>query len=133
VELLILTPAKTLIEENVDEVTLPGKLGEMGILPGHTHLISELDIGVVVYKEANYDKLRAAFISGGIVEIKDDVVKILTPYGEKGEEIDIEQAERELKKAEEEIEKGSLDQKKLLEIEVALKRALAKLQASKYR
>ncbi len=135
VELLILTPEKTVIEETVDEVVLPGKLGEMGILPGHTHFISELDIGVVVYREAGYDKERAVFIAGGVVEVKEDVVKILTSSGEKGEDIDIQAAEQEVKKVEEELSSEAAydDQKKLLELEIALKRALARLQAAQYK
>ncbi len=134
-ELLILTPGTTVLQESVDEVIFPGKLGEMDVLPGHTHLISELEIGVVVYKEAGYEKQRAVFISGGVVEIKDDVIKILTPTGEKGEEIDVQEAEKEKQQAEQELSRDDIykDQKKLLELEIALKRALAKLQAAQYR
>ncbi len=132
-ELLILTPEKNVIEETVDEVVLPAKAGEMGVLPGHTHLISELDIGVVVYTEAGYDKKRAVFVAGGVVEIKDDVVKILTPAGEKGEDIDLEQAEEELKRVESTFENQEVieDERKFAQLEVALKRALAKVQAAK--
>ena len=132
-ELLILTPEKNVIEETVDEVVLPAKAGEMGVLPGHTHLISELDIGVVVYKESGYDKKRAVFVAGGVVEIKDDVVKILTPAGDKGEDIDLEQAEEELKKVESAIEEQEVieDERKFAQLEVALKRALAKVQAAR--
>ena len=134
-ELLILTPERTVIEESVDEVILPGKLGEMGVLPGHTHLIAELDIGVVIYKEAGYDREKAVYISGGVVEIKDDVVKILTSSGEKGEEIDVGQAEKEKKRAEAELAREGAyeNQKKFIELEIALKKALAKLQAARYR
>ncbi len=134
-ELLVLTPERRLVEEAVEEVILPGKLGEMGILPGHTHLISELEIGIVLFKESGGNKERSVYIDSGVVEINNDVIKILTSSGEKAEDIDVEEVKKEVESLEKELSTEEImqDKQKFNMLEVALKKALAKLQAAKYR
>jgi F0F1-type ATP synthase, epsilon subunit (mitochondrial delta subunit) len=49
IQLEIVTPERRLLDEPVDMVTVPGLNGELGILPGHTPLISQLKTGVLTY------------------------------------------------------------------------------------
>ena len=51
IELVIVTPERQLLRESVVEVVLPGAEGELGILPGHAPLITELGIGELRYRE----------------------------------------------------------------------------------
>ena len=50
IELIIVTPERQLLRETVTEVTLPGADGQLGVLPGHAPLITELGIGELTYR-----------------------------------------------------------------------------------
>ena len=67
-------------------VTLPGSLGQMGILPGHAPLLSTLDIGEIILHIGNDSQFVA--VSGGVVEVRPDKVTILADTAETPEDID---------------------------------------------
>ena len=52
IEVIVVTPERQLLRETVVEVTIPGLHGELGILPGHAPLITELGIGALSYRTA---------------------------------------------------------------------------------
>jgi F-type H+-transporting ATPase subunit epsilon len=89
-QLEVVTPERRVLSEAVDAVTAPGLGGELGILPGHTPLISQLQTGVLSYAAAG--KTLQLHVSGGFVEIKDDVVSVLAEVAERPEEIDAARA-----------------------------------------
>jgi len=96
--LQLVSPERVLVDENVDEVQIPGRDGYMGILPGHAPLLSELKPGgVLSYKSAGGEKVLAVF--GGFVEVQPDRVRILADAAERKEEINVEAARQELSKA----------------------------------
>ncbi|HMV49048.1 MAG TPA: F0F1 ATP synthase subunit epsilon [Blastocatellia bacterium] len=121
----VITPERRVLSEAVDEVVVPGLGGELGILPEHTPLISQLQTGVLVYRQgADRKQLH---VSGGFVEVQPDRVSVLSDVAEKPEEIDLEraqrakeQAERELKSQGEDVDFRSAEQK--------LQRALTRIQ-----
>jgi len=89
-QLEVVTPERRVLEESVDLVTVPGLGGELGILPGHTPLISQLQTGVLSYmKGGNPFQLH---VSGGFVEVRDDHVSVLAEVAERPEEIDAARA-----------------------------------------
>ncbi len=45
IQLKLVTPSRVLLDEEVDEVTAPGTLGEFGVLPNHISLLATLEIG----------------------------------------------------------------------------------------
>jgi len=95
----IVTPYGPLVEERVDEVVVPGALGEMGILAGHLPLLSSLDTGVISY--AGKGKRKRLFVSWGFVEVDDEGrVILLADTAEKAEDIDVVRAEDARKRAE---------------------------------
>jgi F-type H+-transporting ATPase subunit epsilon len=94
----IITPEKLALRESVDEVVVPGLGGELGILPNHTPLISQLQTGVLTYRTGN-DK-KQVHVSGGFVEVLPDRVSVLSDVAERSEEIDLERAERAKERAE---------------------------------
>jgi F-type H+-transporting ATPase subunit epsilon len=96
--LQLVSPERILVDENVDEVQIPGRDGYMGILPGHAPLLSELKPGgVLSYKSAGGEKVLAVF--GGFVEVQPDRVRILADAAERKEEINVEAARQQLSKA----------------------------------
>jgi len=74
-ELKIVTPERLILQEMVDQVTLPTPNGEITILPGHIPLISGLASGDVV--AMINDEYVPMAVSGGFVEVKKDGEKTL--------------------------------------------------------
>ena len=96
--LQLVSPERILVDEDVDEVQIPGLDGYLGILPGHAPLLSELKPGgVLSYKSAGGEKLLAVF--GGFVEVQPDRVRILADAAERKEEINVAAAREQLTKA----------------------------------
>lgn len=75
--LTVVTPERSVVEKTpCDEVTLPAEQGEIGVLPGHTPLITLLGTGVVAYRSAG-GAPGAVAVRGGFAEIAGDVVRVL--------------------------------------------------------
>jgi F-type H+-transporting ATPase subunit epsilon len=89
-QLEVVTPERRVLSEAVDAVTVPGLGGELGILPGHTPLISQLQTGVLSYTSGG--KTLQLHVSGGFIEVKDDVVSVLAEVAERPDEIDAARA-----------------------------------------
>lgn len=82
----IVTPERSVVSETVDSVTVPGREGELGILPGHAALISSLKSGILTY--AKGADTRRMVVSGGFVEVSNDRVSVLADTAEFADEID---------------------------------------------
>jgi F-type H+-transporting ATPase subunit epsilon len=89
-QLEVVTPERRLLSEQVNSVTVPGRGGELGILPGHAALISELQTGVLSYNEDG--TTFQLHVSGGFVEVNGDRVSVLAEIAERPEEIDAARA-----------------------------------------
>jgi len=102
----IVTPDRSLVTEQVDEVQLPGSEGYFGVLPGHTPLLASLSVGELWYRvgqEKHY--LSIAF---GFAEVLPERVTVLAQIAERAQDIDVERAERAKRRAEERLQaKGS--------------------------
>jgi F-type H+-transporting ATPase subunit epsilon len=97
----IATPERQLVREDVSEVQVPAKNGYVGILPGHAPLISELGTGFLSYSAGGGKRYLS--VQGGFVEVMADHVRVLANIAERAEEIDVERARAELKRAEEQV------------------------------
>lgn len=106
-KLIVVTPERKAVEEEADEVQLPGELGYLGILPGHTPLITLLKTGVLAYRNGGAEKSLA--ISSGFAEIFGDTVSVLADLAEASAQIDAAAAERDRARAEEELKTASAD------------------------
>ncbi len=71
----IVTPDKSVLSDQVDEVVVPGALGEFGVLPGHTTFLAELGTGKLVYLKSG--QTQGFQISGGFAEVRQNHVTIL--------------------------------------------------------
>jgi F-type H+-transporting ATPase subunit epsilon len=87
----IVTPERVVIsEDGLDAVIAPGAEGELGLLPRHAPLMTTLGIGELRARRGGEETAFA--ISGGFLEIRDDVVTVLADVAERADEIDIERA-----------------------------------------
>jgi len=77
--LVVLTPERELVDELVREVTAPGALGEIGVLPNHAALVTSLAAGALSYKTDEGEKRFT--IDGGFAEVRDDVMTVLATGG----------------------------------------------------
>ena len=96
----IATPARLLAREKAVRAQIPAKDGFIGVLPDHAPLLSELGIGALTYTTPS-NQLFTLAVVGGFLEIKDNVVRVLSDVAEKGHEIDVSRAEQALKRAQE--------------------------------
>jgi F-type H+-transporting ATPase subunit epsilon len=103
----VVTPDRALIREEVDEIVLPGSEGYLGVLPGHTPLLTTLKVGEMWYRSGSDKRYMA--IAGGFVEILPDRVTVLAQIAERAEDIDIRRAEAAKQRAEERLAKTSSD------------------------
>lgn len=96
--LVVVTPKGSKVDCAVQMVTVPGELGELGILPGHRALITSLAIGGLSYNESGRVKHLATNV--GFMEVHDDNVIVVTETAEEPDEIDPKRAKRSLDEAE---------------------------------
>lgn len=127
-KLTLVTPYKTVLDEDVDEITATGTLGEFGVLPGHAPFLSSLKIGEFTYKIGA--KVEHMAVNWGYFEIEDDKVTVLVETAEMAGEIDVERARAAQGRAEEALKKLSPEDKSYRVMEAALERALIRMQVA---
>lgn len=98
IQLLVVTPTRTVVDQSVTEVTAPGTLGEFGVLPDHAHFLSSLDSGRLTYKDAGGAHVLA--IKDGFAEVADNVMTVLAEAAEAPAEVDAAAARADLQAAE---------------------------------
>lgn len=98
IRLRVVTPTRLVLDEEVDEVTAPGELGEFGVLPNHIAFLSTLVPGEMTYKQGATKTTLA--VSGGYAEVLDNVMTVLAPAAEFPAEIDTARAQRAKEHAE---------------------------------
>ncbi len=126
--LKLVTPSRLLLEQEVDEVTVPGTLGELGVLPKHITFLTTLDIGEMSYK-AGADWVRLA-LSGGYAEVLNNEMTVLANTAEYENEIDVERAQSARERAEKKMEELNREDQEFLAAQAALRRALARIQVA---
>lgn len=124
----LVTPYRHLLSQEVDEVTAPGSLGEFGVLPGHTPLLTTLRIGELTYKQG-HDVYHVA-VNWGYVEVENDVVTVLVETAEPADQIDMARAQAALGRAQEALKGLTPEDKEFKVMEAALERALIRVQVA---
>jgi F-type H+-transporting ATPase subunit epsilon len=131
IELIIVTPQRQPLREKVASVQLPGASGELGILPGHAPLITELGNGELSYKASGGEPVVLAVLSG-FAEVLPDRVTVLAEMAERPEEIDVERARQALARAEARLKSSDSDVD-WDRATVALQRALVRIKVGELR
>ena len=125
-QLEVVTPERKVLSEPVNSVTIPGRNGEMQILPGHAALISELKTGVLSYSADG--ATHELHVSGGFVEISADRVSVLAEIAERPEEIDAARARLARDHTEKQLSAWSGTEEDFEKARVKLERSIVRLQ-----
>jgi F-type H+-transporting ATPase subunit epsilon len=126
-QLQIVSADRLLVNEQVDEVEIPGSEGYLGVLPGHTPLLATLQVGELWYRQAQEKHYLS--IAFGFVEVQPDRVTILAQIAEPAHEIDLARAEAAKKRAEERLSKPTTDMD-FERARIAMLKALVRLQVA---
>ncbi|MDZ7693086.1 MAG: F0F1 ATP synthase subunit epsilon [Balneolaceae bacterium] len=94
----ILTPEGSLFDERVTGVRLPGTMGSFEVKTLHASIISTLEIGEILVRQANGENLYFS-VSGGFVEVHNNKLTLLAEAAEPVDEIDVERAKKAKKRA----------------------------------
>jgi F-type H+-transporting ATPase subunit epsilon len=133
IQLIVVTPERQLLRESVVEVTVPGLDGQLGILPGHAPLMTELGIGELSYRTSTSSQPVVLAVISGFAEVLPDRVTVLAETAERAEEIDLARAEEAKARAEKRLAAGdsNIDWDRA---NIALQRSVIRIQiARKYR
>lgn len=124
----IITAEKIVYSDEVSSVVAPGSAGQLGILPNHAPLLTSLKPGELkVLKEGEESNIA---VSGGFLEVLQNVVTILADTAERAEDIDFERAEAAMKRAQDKVNSSDSDMDLEKAIQ-ALKRSQARVYVSK--
>ncbi|HCP08289.1 MAG TPA: ATP synthase F1 subunit epsilon [Candidatus Moranbacteria bacterium] len=126
----ILTPEKTVLEEAIDQATLPVLDGEVTILPNHRSYIASLKSGEITLKKNGQDISLA--IAGGFLEFDRNSLIILADRAERAEDIDLQRAEEARVRAEALMkEKISMDETEYARVAAAIEKEMARIRVAK--
>lgn len=126
ISLKVVTPIRLVLEEQVDELTAPGPLGQLGILPDHAALMTTLEIGQLGYRKSG--AAAVVTVTGGYAEVLDNVVTVLANAAEFPHEIDTARAEDAKARAERALDEGGqADEDRLAAARAARQRAVLRL------
>lgn len=128
IRLRIVTPTRLLIDEEVDEVTAPGVMGEFGVLPNHIAFLTLLVPGEMSYKQGMTKHYLA--VSGGYAEVLNNVMTVLATAAEFASEIDTNRARQAKDIAEKRMEELNYEDKDYTAAEVAFRWANARLEVA---
>ena len=123
----IVTPDRALVNEQVDEVQLPGSEGYFGVLPGHAPLLTMMQVGEMWYRTGQ-EKHHLA-VAFGFVEVLPDRVTVLAHVAERAQDIDVARAEAAKKRAEERVATPRSDMD-FERARIALMKSLIRLQVA---
>ena len=95
------------MNEQVDEVEIPGSDGYFGVLPGHTPLLALLGAGELWYRQGQ--EKHYLLIAFGFAEVQPERVTILAQIAERADEVDVTRAQAALKRAQERLASPTVD------------------------
>ena len=128
IRLDIVTPDRLVAHDAVTAVTIPGKNGYLGILPGHAPLLTELAPGELEYTSSGAKHTLA--VNWGFAEVLGDRVIVLAQSAERAEEINVERAEKAKGRAEERLKRFNDPEVDMERARKALTRAMARLETA---
>ncbi|MEQ8665269.1 MAG: ATP synthase F1 subunit epsilon [Rhodospirillales bacterium] len=123
VEFELVSPAKLLMSEDVEMVVVPGMDGDIGVLPGHSLLITTVRPGVIDVHEGGKVK-DSIFVGGGFCEVSPERCTVLAEEAMPVDSIDKGEADARLSAAQEALSSAGEDDKEAAETELKLAEAL---------
>lgn len=127
--LTFVTPErKILVNQDVDEITIPAFRGELNILPGHAPLVTTLNTGIMKWVIKGEATAKKAVVSWGYCEVSPVGITILADMADLPEDIDKEEAQSYLKDAYVKSNSEQLDEKARESLEREISRVQAQLE-----
>lgn len=127
----IVTPERVVLKEEITQVTVPTRMGEITVLPGHIPLVSSLEPGVIEIVRPD-NKREVMSVSGGFIEVLKNKVVILADTAERAEEIDETRAEAARARAKKTIEDiRHLDRESFTGLSAKIAKELARTKAAR--
>jgi F-type H+-transporting ATPase subunit epsilon len=130
-QLEIVTPERLAYSDTVDAVVLPGSEGELGVLPHHAPLISNLGVGELRIRKGGAEETFA--IVGGFLQVLPDRVVVMAETADMASEIDLEKAREARREAERALEGGYHEGADLSAARAALQQALLRIRVAERR
>lgn len=128
----IVTPEGKAFSDEVNDVVLPGGLGEMDVLPSHSNLVTTLIPGELRFNKDGHPHEMA--IGSGFAEIQGDHVNVLTDMALRDAQIDEKAVEAALQRAQDRLkETGNLGAEEVAAVEAAIANSLAQLKLKRKR
>ena len=126
----IVTPEAKIFSDDVEMVTLTGTEGEMGILPQHMPLMTQLVAGEIIARKGNENIFLA--VGDGFVQVTGDRVAVLTDMAIKADDIDEARAEEARQMAEARLSQR-ITEEEAAHIQAALAHATTQLKVKRLR
>ena len=127
-KLEIITPEGTVYSDDVEMVTLPGIVGEMGVLPQHVPLMTQMVPGEIIVHKNGRDTFIAT--GEGLIEVEARRVSVLTDLAIAADRIDEEKAEEARRRAEARL-REKLSDEEVASVNASLARSLAQLRVKR--
>ena len=126
------TPEQIIYQQEVKKIIVDTLEGEITVLPGHAPLLAAIKPGEarVTEVQGGGEKERIMAVSEGVIEVRDNMVKLLIQKAERAEELQKEKIEEAKKAAEqliEKIKKAGADKREFVAAEAGLEREIARL------
>jgi F-type H+-transporting ATPase subunit epsilon len=128
IRLEIVTPEATVYSEDVDMVTLPGVEGQMGVLPHHVRLMTQLVPGELIVRKAGHTDYLA--VGEGLVDVTGERVSILTNMAIAVDKIDAAAAEEARQRAAARL-REKISAEEVASVNASLARSLAQLKVKR--
>jgi F-type H+-transporting ATPase subunit epsilon len=128
-QLLVVTPEHKGFEGQVEQVIVPANDGYMGFLPGHYPLLGVLGTGELTYDRQGQRHYMA--ISGGLIEVQRDTVRVLADIAETAEQIDIERAGRSIEQARRVLRSQTRSRLEAARASASLQKAISRTRVAK--
>ena len=130
-QLVVVTPERQIFDAPVDDVVLPGSEGDFGVLERHERLLAALRIGEARIRRGS--ELHYAAVNGGFADVSQERVVVMAETFELAEDIDLARAQAARASAErsiEEIRESEVAEGRLRVYELALQRAIIRIQVA---
>ncbi len=130
--LSVVTPEKRMVlDEEIDELIVPGEAGQLDILPGHAPLVTTLQVGTLRYRLKGTTAFEDILISWGYCEVNPQGILILAETAETKEQIDIDRAEQSFKRSQERLLEPDLEPDQIKKYRRKMDRARARMDFAK--
>lgn len=128
----IVTPERTVVEEDIYQALLPIEGGEITVLPNHIPYIGSLQAGEILLRHEMNGEETSLATSGGFIEFHDNTLVVLADTAERAEEIDLARAEEAQERAKQIMaERVRVDDEEYARVAAALEKEMARVRVAR--